>query len=164
MMFGGSLHAYVIRRRVFFHPVPSPSVGSPSPKDTTALRRPPPHLVPAPAEPSSLQVAAEQARRRLDARAEARALAASDPALARELGIGRPDLPRGYDDGGLVDVNHCPPEVLATLPGLTPELVERVVRAREECGGFVSVEELSVLAELPPRLTPRLAEQTIYLS
>jgi hypothetical protein len=30
-------------------------------------------------------------------------------------------------------------------------------------GGFVSVEELSVLAELPPALTPRLDEFAIFL-
>ena len=35
--------------------------------------------------------------------------------LARELRIGRPDLPRQYDDGGLVDVNNVPVGVLAEL-------------------------------------------------
>jgi hypothetical protein len=40
--------------------------------------------------------------------------------MAWELRIGRPDLPRVYDDGGLIDVNHVPPQVLATLPGCRP--------------------------------------------
>ena len=83
--------------------------------------------------------------------------------MAWELRIGRPDLPREFDDGGLVDVNHVPARALAELPGMTPELVERVVRVREECGGFTSVEELSALADLPPALTPRLAEFAVFL-
>jgi len=37
-------------------------------------------------------------------RQQARQLLANDPGLARELRIGRPDLPRDYDDGGLVAV------------------------------------------------------------
>jgi type II secretory pathway pseudopilin PulG len=50
--------------------------------------------------------AALQARQR---REEAKAIAARDVDLARELRIGRPDLPRQFDDGGLVDLNHVPP-------------------------------------------------------
>ena len=38
--------------------------------------------------------------------------------LAQELKIGRPDLPRDYDDGGLVDVNHVPAAILAARLGL----------------------------------------------
>lgn len=97
-------------------------------------------------------------------RADARALAAGDPALAHELRIGRPDLPRAYDDGGLIDVNHAPPHTLALLPGMTPELVERVVRVRAEHGGFVSAEELAVDADLPPAILPRLSEYALFLS
>ncbi len=52
-------------------------------------------------------------------RQQARELADSNPALARELGIGRPDIPHEYDDGGLVDVNHVPGGVLASSLGLT---------------------------------------------
>ena len=39
------------------------------------------------------------------------------PALAGELRIGRPDLPREYDDGSLVDVNRVPGAVLAAQLG-----------------------------------------------
>jgi DNA uptake protein ComE-like DNA-binding protein len=53
--------------------------------------------------------------------------------------------------------------VLASLPGMTPELVNRIVRVREKCGGFVSVEELSMLAQLPSALTPQLDEFAIFL-
>ena len=41
-------------------------------------------------------------------REEAREIARRDPQMARDLRIGRPDLPRQYDDGGLVDVNSAP--------------------------------------------------------
>ena len=85
-----------------------------------------------------------------------------DPALARELRIGRPDLPREYDDGGLVDINHAPAEVIATS-GMTLELAQKIVEVRETVGGFISAEELSATVGLPPQLTADLAEYTIYL-
>ncbi|MEW2355288.1 helix-hairpin-helix domain-containing protein [Spirillospora sp. NPDC029432] len=96
-------------------------------------------------------------------REDARALATEDPALAHELRIGRPDLPRGYDDGGLVDVNHAPPSALAMLPGLTDEHVERIVRRREEQGGFFSAEEMAVDIDLPPALLAQIAEYALFL-
>ncbi|TDD60330.1 helix-hairpin-helix domain-containing protein, partial [Actinomadura rubrisoli] len=109
------------------------------------------------------QHAIEVAKYRRTLRDEARALAAEDPALAHELRIGRPDLPRTYDDGGLVDVNHAPPEVLAGLPGMTPEIVERVVLRRDEQGTFVSAEEMAVDADVPPDALPQIAEYAIFL-
>lgn len=48
----------------------------------------------------------------------ARHIVQTNPALARELRIGRPDLPREYDDDGLVDVNCVPGAVLADRLGL----------------------------------------------
>ncbi|MFA1549397.1 ComEA family DNA-binding protein [Actinomadura chokoriensis] len=107
--------------------------------------------------------AIEVAKYRRTLREEARALAAQDPALARELRIGRPDVPRTYDDGGLVDVNHAPREILEALPGMTPEMVDRVVHRREETGGFMSVEEMAVDADLPPDVLPEMADFTIFL-
>jgi hypothetical protein len=41
--------------------------------------------------------------------------------------------------------------------------VDQIVRARERCEGFASVEELSVLADLPPALTETLGEYTVFL-
>jgi hypothetical protein len=49
-------------------------------------------------------------RRKL--RDRARQIVSQNPELARELMIGRPDLPRTYDDGGLIDANYAPVEVL----------------------------------------------------
>jgi DNA uptake protein ComE-like DNA-binding protein len=107
--------------------------------------------------------AVEYAKYRRNLRADARAIVADDPALAHELRIGRPDVPRAYDDGGLVDANHAPAEIIAALPGMTEELAERVVAHRDEHGTFVSVEEMAVDCDLPPAIIPQLAEYTIFL-
>jgi hypothetical protein len=120
-----------------------------------------------PAQPPAvdrLLAAEHEVQRRRKLRAEARALLARDPGMARELGIGRPDLRRDFDDGGLVDVNHAPAAVLATLPGLTPELAAKAVELRASRGPFVSADELSLALALPPDAVPALADLTIYPS
>jgi hypothetical protein len=137
---GGTAHAFAIRSRAF-------GLRSRAPRDLAAR---------------GFEGAVAMAAGRRELRAAARETA-RDPVMAWELRIGRPDLPRGFDDGGLVDVNHVPPYVLAQLPGMTPELVDRILVAREECGGFSSVEELSALAQLPPTLTGTLGEFTVFL-
>ncbi|HEX2312928.1 MAG TPA: helix-hairpin-helix domain-containing protein [Thermomonospora sp.] len=133
----GCFHAFLVRRRVFDPAGTGGVVGN--------------------------EVAIELVRRQRMLRAKARELAATDPAMAKELRIGRPDLPRRYDDGGLIDVNHAPVQVLAMLPGITDELARRIATVREETGGFLSAEELSTLASLPPALTADLAEYGIFL-
>jgi DNA-binding SARP family transcriptional activator len=90
-----------------------------------------------PRDPAMVEAMAARARR-----AEARRLLTSDPALAHELRIGRPDLPRRYDDGGLIDVNSVPEHVLGALEGITPEMAVRIVTDRDLVGGFVSVDDL----------------------
>ena len=109
------------------------------------------------------EAAIEEVRRQRALRRKARELAAEDPALAKELRIGRPDLPRRYNDGGLVDVNHAPAEALALLPGVTPEMAVRIERVREETGGFMSAEELAALAGLPPTLTAEVADYAVFI-
>ncbi|MFC4911261.1 hypothetical protein [Actinomadura gamaensis] len=135
-------------------------------------RRPP--LPPAPPpQPWQQPISAEQANRaavqhmnaRAQRRREARALAAENPLMARELRIGRTDLPpaqRPYDDGGLIDVNVVP-AVELTRFGLTPEQAEKAVELRDGTGGFSSGEDLAVVCDLPPRLVPELVEYGLYL-
>ncbi|MFI0482166.1 ComEA family DNA-binding protein [Actinomadura sp. 9N215] len=132
----GCAHAFIIRRRVF------------DPHGLSAVDN---------------EAVVERVKRRRLLRDKARELAASDPGLARELRIGRPDLPRQYNDGGLVDVNHAPPEALTLLPGITPELAGRIDRVRAETGGFVSAEELSAVAGLPPDLTGDLSDYAVFI-
>ena len=67
-------------------------------------------------------------------REQARRLLHDHPETARQLAVGRPDLPRWFDDGGLVDVNQVPAAVLAELPGVSPETAHAVVAGREAHG------------------------------
>jgi Helix-hairpin-helix motif len=106
----------------------------------------------------------EMARHRRSLREAARKVVLDDPGLARELRIGRPDLlPRPFDDGGLIDVNHVPPEVLSRLPGLTYAMVDRIMGLRTENGGFVSAEEMAVHADLPPSIVSEIAEYALFV-
>jgi hypothetical protein len=106
----------------------------------------------------------EVAKHRRSLRESARRIAADDPGLAHELRIGRPDLlPRAFDDGGLIDVNHAPPQSLSLLPGLTYDMVERILQVRAAQGGFISVEDLAVHADLPAAIVAGIAEYAIFI-
>ncbi|MGH3814136.1 MAG: hypothetical protein ACRDUV_17085, partial [Pseudonocardiaceae bacterium] len=95
-----------------------------------------------PADPAVLA-----AQQRLARREEARALLAGNPVLAAELRIGRPDLGRQYDDGGLVDVNHVPAEVITRELGIPRPVAEQIVAQRTRVGGFHSADDLVVYCE-----------------
>lgn len=104
----------------------------------------------------------EAARQRIDRRAEGRRLAAKDPRLAKEVGVGRPDLP-GADDFGLVDVNHVSQEALCGLTGITPEIARRIAETRESVGLFTSAEDLGVSLDLSPSLVDDIREYAVFL-
>lgn len=97
-----------------------------------------------------------QERRRLS-----REIAATDPALADELGIGQPGLGE-FDDGGLVDVNRASAATLAALPGFTTVMAQRVVAARERYGALTSSAELVVYAELPSEIVEELRDRLLF--
>jgi hypothetical protein len=86
---------------------------------------------------------------RRERRDQVRDLLARDPALAAELRIGRPDLPRTFDDGGLIDINQVPASVIAALPGFTSALAEHVVNVRGLRGGLLTADDLVVFAGVP---------------
>jgi hypothetical protein len=113
----------------------------------------PPVTVPAPS--TGVDPALAAAQWRVLRRQEARAILSSDSPLAAELRIGRPDLRRAYDDGGLVDVNHVPAAVLVAELDLTPEVAAGIVAQRQALGGFSSGEELVVYCQgmTPDRLS-----------
>jgi hypothetical protein len=92
-----------------------------------------------PADPAVLV-----AQQRLARRNEARALLTSNPTLAAELRIGRPDLGRQYDDGGLVDINHVPAQVIASELGIPSPIAEEIIVQRTRVGGFHSADDLVV--------------------
>jgi hypothetical protein len=97
-------------------------------------------------------------------REEARAIATRDVALARELRIGRPDLPRQFDDGGLVDVNHVPARVLVDWLGLSPVQARQVVETRERRSGFAGPEDLIAGSGLPAATVDALRERLLFVA
>jgi DNA-binding SARP family transcriptional activator len=96
-------------------------------------------------------------------RAQARQFATFDPDRARVLGIGRPDLMRAFDDGGLVDLNHVPGHELARLPGLSSEQAHAIVIDRLNRGPYAQPEDLIGRGLLPMRTVNRLAARMICL-
>lgn len=117
---------------------------------------------PSPNMRQSNQAAVAQARDRIERRKDARHLVATNPALARDLMIGRPDLPRVYDDGGLVDVNHVPDTVLGSGLGLTGDEMRDVLTARRNLGRFSSADELCAYTQLSPGRVDELRELMIF--
>jgi DNA uptake protein ComE-like DNA-binding protein len=111
---------------------------------------------------SPLETALAGAEQRLSDRDRARKLAAERPALAKELGIGRPDLPNAQD-AGLVDVNDAPASVLTKLPGIDDALATRIVKTRAETHGFSSVEDLGVALDLDGNLVEDLRDMVVFL-
>ena len=98
----------------------------------------------------------------MNVRNKARKLARKDPALARELRIGRPDLDREYDDGGLVDVNHVPAAVLVSHLNLTAGQAAKVVSVRDEIKRFDGPTDLEAYAGLPPERVDELSDLMIF--
>jgi hypothetical protein len=109
-------------------------------------------------EPSAI----EAARARLQTREQAIQIAREEPALAHELGIGRPDR-RGAMDAGLVDVNSAPAGVIERLPGIDRELARRIVGVREQLDGFTSLEDFGMTLDLPGDTVEDLRGKTVFL-
>ena len=103
----------------------------------------------------------DRAEDRVLEREEARRLAREDPARALEMGVGRPDR-EGFS-GGLVDLNNAPASAIEELPGVSREVAERIVSAREELGGFSSLEDLAHVLELPVGLVDRIRAEAVLL-
>ncbi len=112
------------------------------------------------ADPERTLLEAAEARSRV--REEALKIANKDPRRAKALGIGRPDLEVSFD-GGLVDLNNAPPEVVAKLPHFTSELAERVVAVREQIGGFESLADFGLVMKLPAPVLDDLSDRVVFL-
>ena len=104
----------------------------------------------------------EAAERRLGERREAQRLAAEQPELALELGVGRPDKP-GAQAAGLVDVNNASLGALLGLPGIGDALATRIVEARAELDGFSSVHDLGGVLDLDGNAVERLRDRVVFL-
>ena len=94
-----------------------------------------------------------------------RQLQASQPALASELMVGRPDLPgRQYDDGGLIDVNHVSADWLQRYLTIERPLAERIVEARNRHNGFTTPDELVVYCDgLTPAKLNLFRDRLIFI-
>jgi len=102
------------------------------------------------------------ARDRITLRSEGRHLLATQPELAREVGVGRPDM-RGSKDYGLIDVNHCSAAALVRLPGITDDMAKRILDNRAGAGGFTSVEDVGMLLDLPPSTVDQMRDMAVFV-
>jgi Helix-hairpin-helix motif len=114
---------------------------------------------PLPAPMDSLQFA--MAQREL--RNKALEVVHRDPHLAVEAGIGRPDLPTHYADGGLVDINRASTQGIETLPGIDSSLAEKIVARRVDVGGFTSAADLTITFDLPPTQLDDANERLLFI-
>ncbi|MFC6152637.1 ComEA family DNA-binding protein [Nocardioides yefusunii] len=144
-MGGAAVYSAVRGKQYFFRPAPAPRMGSTS--------------IAGDANQLALAQVAAQRRRREDARTIVR----NDPGTARDLGIGRPDLGRGYDDGGLVDLNSAPVELLVAVLGLTPTQGQALVEARARVGRFTLVEDLHLVSEIDLATYDRITDRVVLL-
>ena len=111
---------------------------------------------------SQQEQALAEARAEMDRRREAREILTADPELARQLCIGRPDLPRRYKDGGLVDVNHAPATVLAAIPGINSALADQIVTSRDSVGGFRDLSDMSITLGVSPQILDEAATFLVF--
>lgn len=99
---------------------------------------------------------------RLRQRERARRLARDRPALAQEIGIGRPDVPNAHD-AGLIDINNAPAAALARLPGVDYVLASKIAEAREGSHGFLSIEDLGLVLNLDGNLVEGMRDRVVFL-
>lgn len=129
-------------------------------RPTSYAPAPPVHFAPPP-DPNAAAIAQVELERRK--RAEARALAQRDPQMARDLRIGRPDLPRQFDDGGLVDVNAASASAFVRTLGMSPAQADQVLAARQQLGQFQHPDDLVNLGGLGLDTWEQVKERIILL-
>lgn len=96
-------------------------------------------------------------------REQAREIVVNDPAMAFELGIGRPDLSGAYADGGLVDLNNTTAGGIVQVLGWDPVTAETFVAERDARHGYASLTEIGALSGLDPKLLDTHAERIVVL-
>ncbi|MFG2043436.1 BTAD domain-containing putative transcriptional regulator [Dactylosporangium sp. NPDC048998] len=103
-----------------------------------------------------------RAPERLARQETAHAIFQYSPSIARQLHIGRPDLPMVLDDGGVLDVNTAPDWLIAALPGIGPADAAAVIRARNAYGALPSLDHLLTTARFSRRKVRILRELLIF--
>ncbi|SDS82758.1 hypothetical protein [Jiangella sp. DSM 45060] len=118
---------------------------------------------PVPPDRITADPAVQDVLRRRERRNRAREIATQDLAMAYELAIGRPDLPRSFDDGGLVDLNNVTADGLVSVLRWDRAVAETYATARDIRGGYVTWDEVNALSGLEPSMVERDAERLILL-
>jgi DNA uptake protein ComE-like DNA-binding protein len=106
--------------------------------------------------------AAEIGEQRLRDRQQAQRIARDNPTLAKEMGIGRPDV-AGAADAGLVDVNNASVTALLTLARVNGELATQIIETREKLNGFSSLEDMGTAMDLPGDVVEALRNRLVFL-
>lgn len=114
-------------------------------------------------KPKALPAGAAEELARRRQRDEYRRLVNRDVNLARTMGVGRPDLKRNFDDGGLLDLNALSFEALTTFGQMSATEARQVVEARERRGRLSAVEDISAGAELQEPFVMRLKQLAVFL-
>lgn len=96
-------------------------------------------------------------------RRQYRELVNRDASLAASMRVGRPDLARDFDDGGLVDVNSMPTEGLQRFAGMTSAEATEVQRLRGDLGRFSGISELEAFSTLSQSTLTRLREIAVFV-
>ncbi len=107
----------------------------------------------------ALTSARQQQKHRLDALD----LIKNDPQLAIDLNIGRPDLQREFQDGGLVDINNVSASVFHEHLGIDRSQAEHIVQVRAYLGRFQNLEDLVALAGLDTNIYERIRHRLIII-
>jgi hypothetical protein len=111
---------------------------------------------------SPLLAAEEAGEQRLRERERASRLARERPDLAREMGIGRPDV-KGAAAGGLVDINNASVTALLALPRVDGDLATEIIETREKVNGFTSLEDMGVAMDLAGDVVEALRGAVVFL-
>jgi DNA uptake protein ComE-like DNA-binding protein len=104
--------------------------------------------------------ATEQLARR-ELREQYRQLVERDRSLASSMMVGRPDVRRDYDDGGLLDLNSLSAEALRMYGPLSVEEATRLVEVRGQLGRFVDLNEVTAYVPLSESTIARLRESSV---
>jgi hypothetical protein len=111
---------------------------------------------------SPVLTAAQAAEQQLRDRREALKIVHDNPALAREMGIGRPDV-QGATDAGLVDVNNASVTALLRLPRIDGDLATAIVEGRGKVNGFSSLEDMGTALDLDGDVVEALRGAVVFL-
>jgi hypothetical protein len=106
--------------------------------------------------------ATEQLAKR-ELREQYRELVVRDPSLASSMMVGRPDVQRDYDDGGLLDLNSLSAEALQRYGHLSLDEATQVVELRSQLGRFVDPNEVIAYLPLSDATVTRLRESSVCL-